>query len=160
MQAVAQHLDINQIKQLIPHRYPFLLIDRVTFLDPGRKAVGYKNLTANEQFFEGHFPFQPIMPGVLMVEALAQLGCIALLCKEEYKESLGVFTGIDGLKFRSMVVPGDRLDMECELIKMKGPLGKMHGIARIGEKTACEGDISFALVKRTTESGVVMQQAK
>jgi 3-hydroxyacyl-[acyl-carrier-protein] dehydratase len=155
MEALAQALDIIAIKELIPHRYPFLLVDRVTFLDPGRKAIGYKNLTANEQFFQGHFPFQPIMPGVLMVEALAQLGCIALLCKDEYRDSLGVFTGIDGLKFRTMVVPGDRLDMECELIKMKGPLGKMHGIARVGEKTACEGEISFALVKRTASGNGV-----
>jgi 3-hydroxyacyl-[acyl-carrier-protein] dehydratase len=158
MTATAQHLDINQIKELIPHRYPFLLIDRVTHLEPGIKAIGYKNLTANEEFFQGHFPFQPIMPGVLMVEALAQLGCIALLCKEEFKNSLGAFTGIDSFKFRSMVVPGDRLDLECELIKMKGPLGKMHGIGRVGDKTACEGEISFALVQRTTNSGIAMQQ--
>ena len=145
--ATIQTLDIIQIKELLPHRYPFLLVDRVTFVEPGVKAKGYKNLTANEQFFEGHFPFKPIMPGVLMVEALAQLGCIAMLVKEEFKNSLGVFTGIDGFKFRTMVQPGDRLDLEVELIKMRGPLGKMRGIAKVLEKTACEGEISFSLIK-------------
>jgi 3-hydroxyacyl-[acyl-carrier-protein] dehydratase len=140
-------LDINEIKKILPHRYPFLLLDRVTSVVPGLKAVGYKNLTANEQFFEGHFPFRPIMPGVLMVEALAQLGCIAILMKDEFKGSLGVFTGIDGIKFRSMVTPGDRLDLSVELIKMRGPLGKFHGIATVAGKTAWEGEISFSLIK-------------
>src|SRR6516164_7128421 len=113
--ATVQSLDIVQIKQLLPHRYPFLLVDRVTYIEPGQKAIGYKNLTANEQFFEGHFPFRPIMPGVLMVEALAQLGCIALLVKPEFKDQLGVVTGIDGFRFRQMVTPGDKLELEVEL---------------------------------------------
>ena len=146
MTATVDTLDINQIKELLPHRYPFLLVDRVTSLEPGVKAKGYKNVSANEQFFEGHFPFRPIMPGVLMVEALAQLGCISLLCKPEFKNRLGVFTGIDGFKFRTMVVPGDRLDLEVELIKMRGPLGKMRAIAKVGDNVACEGEISFAIV--------------
>lgn len=145
--AAAQELDIRQIKELLPHRYPFLLVDRVTSMEPGLRATGYKNLTANEQFFEGHFPDRPIMPGVLMVEALAQLACVALLSKDEYKGMLGVFTGMDGLKFRTMVVPGDRLDLEVELLKMKGPLGKVRVQAKVGEKVACEGEISFAMVK-------------
>jgi 3-hydroxyacyl-[acyl-carrier-protein] dehydratase len=149
MTATVDGLDILQIKELLPHRYPFLLVDRITYMEPGLKAKGYKNLTANEQFFEGHFPFKPIMPGVLMVEALAQLGCVAMLAKEEFRDYLGVFTGIDGLKFRAMVVPGDRLDMEVELIKMKGPIGKMKAIAKVGDKIACEGEISFALTKRS-----------
>jgi 3-hydroxyacyl-[acyl-carrier-protein] dehydratase len=144
--AVTGGLDINEIKALIPHRYPFLLVDRVTYVEPGLKASGYKNMTANEQFFEGHFPFKPIMPGVLMVEALAQLACITLLMKDEFKGSLGVFTGIDGFKFRAMVEPGDRLDMEVELLKMKGPIGKVKAIARVGEKVACEGEISFSIL--------------
>lgn len=146
-------LGINEIKQLIPHRYPFLLVDRVTSVEPGKSAVGYKNLTANEQFFEGHFPFKPIMPGVLMVEALAQLGCVALLLKDEFKGSLGVFTGIDGFKFRNMVEPGDRLDMEVELLRLRGPLGKFKAVARVGDKIACEGEMAFALVKE--EEGAV-----
>lgn len=149
---ISQELDINQIKKLLPHRYPFLLIDRVTYVEPGQKAIGYKNMTANEQFFEGHFPFKPIMPGVLMVEALAQLACIAILVKPEYKEYLGVFTGIDGFKFRHMVIPGDKLDLEVELIKMKGPIGRLKGIARVGDKVACEGEISFAMIKREDEA--------
>ncbi len=149
MTATVDGLDIMQIKELLPHRYPFLLVDRVTYVEPGHKAIGYKNLTANEQFFEGHFPFKPIMPGVLMVEALAQLGCVALLMKEEYKGQLGVFTGIENLKFRTMVTPGDRLDLEVELIKMKGPIGKLRGIAKVGDKVACEGEISFAMIKQS-----------
>lgn len=148
MTAPAEGLDIVQIKELLPHRYPFLLVDRITYLEPGQKAIGYKNLTANEQFFEGHFPFKPIMPGVLMVEALAQVGCLALLSKPEFKDVLGVFTGIDGFKFRAMVTPGDKLEMEVELLKLRGPLGRMKAVARVGDKIACEGEISFALVKK------------
>ncbi len=143
-----QELDIVEIKKLLPHRYPFLLVDRVTEIVPGQSAKGYKNLTANEQFFEGHFPFKPIMPGVLMIEALAQLACVALLSKDEFKGKLGVFTGIDAVKFRQMVVPGDRLDMQVELIKMKGPLGKVKGTAKVGDKIACEGEISFAMIAK------------
>ena len=148
MTATVDQLDITQIKAILPHRYPFLLVDRVTSVEPGLKATGYKNLTANEQFFEGHFPFKPIMPGVLMVEALAQLACIAIQMKPEYKGKLGVFTGIDGFKFRAMVTPGDRLDLEVELLKMRGPLGKLRGVAKIGDQIACEGEISFAMVEK------------
>lgn len=150
----SQGLDICQIKELLPHRYPFLLVDRVTYVEPGQKAIGYKNLTANEEFFNGHFPFKPIMPGVLMVEALAQLACVAILLKEEYRDSLGVFTGIDGFKFRNMVQPGDRIELEVELLKMKGPIGRLKGIAKVGDKIACEGEIAFALVKRTEKEVV------
>ena len=148
MTATLETLDINQIKKLLPHRYPFLLVDRVTSVEPGHRATGYKNLTANEQFFEGHFPFKPIMPGVLMVEALAQLACIALLVKPEYQSKLGVFTGMDGFKLRSMVVPGDRLDLEVELIKMRGPLGKVRCLAKVGDQIAAEGEISFAMIDK------------
>jgi 3-hydroxyacyl-[acyl-carrier-protein] dehydratase len=149
MTAIAtREMDINQIKEILPHRYPFLLVDRVTDYEPGVSAKGFKNLTVNEQFFEGHFPGRPIMPGVLMVEALAQLACVALLVKDEYKGMLGVFTGMDGIKFRNMVVPGDRLDLEVELLKIRGPLGKVKVCAKVGDKVACEGEISFAMVKK------------
>ena len=145
---VVENLDVTEIKKLIPHRYPFLLVDRVTSAVPGQSAKGFKNLTANEQFFEGHFPFKAIMPGVLQVEALAQLASIALMLKDEFKGRLGVFSGIDGFRFRHMVVPGDRLDLEIELLKMKGPLGKIKATARVGDKIACEGEISFVLIKK------------
>jgi len=141
-------LDIIQIKELLPHRYPFLLVDRVTYVEPGVKAIGFKNLTANEPFFQGHFPEKPIMPGVLMIEALAQLGCLAILSKPEYKGILGVLTGVDAFKFRTMVVPGDKLELEVELLKMRGPIGRMKATAKVGDKLACEGEISFALVKQ------------
>ena len=141
-------MGVNEIKELIPHRYPFLLIDRLTYVDPGVKAKGYKNLTANEPFFQGHFPERPIMPGVLMIEALAQLGCVALLVKDEFKGKIGVFSGIDGFKFRSMVVPGDRLDMEVEMLRMKGPVGKMAGRGYVGDKLCFEGEITFTLITR------------
>ncbi|MDR3612109.1 MAG: 3-hydroxyacyl-ACP dehydratase FabZ [Candidatus Obscuribacterales bacterium] len=140
-------LDILQIKEILPHRYPFLLVDRVTELVPGVRAVGFKNMTANEDFFNGHFPTKPIMPGVLMVEALAQLGCITMLTLDEFKGSLGVFTGIENVKFRTMVEPGDRLDLEVELTKRRGPLGKAKVTARVGDKIACEGEISFAFTR-------------
>ena len=139
-------LDIQQIKELIPHRYPFLLVDRVLSVEPGVKAAGFKNLTANEEFFQGHFPFRGIMPGVLMVEALAQLASICILMKDGYKDCLGVFTGIDGFKFRTMVEPGDRLDLEVELLRMRGPLGKLRGVAKVDGKIAAEGEISFSIL--------------
>lgn len=141
-----KELDIEQIKKLLPHRYPFLLVDRVLSVEPGVKAVGFKNLTANEPFFQGHFPFKAIMPGVLMVEALAQLASIVVLTKPGQEDCLGVFTGIDGFKFRTMVVPGDRLDLSVELLKMKGPLGKMKGVAKVGDKIAAEGEFSFSIL--------------
>jgi 3-hydroxyacyl-[acyl-carrier-protein] dehydratase len=145
--AAVQTLDIVQIKEILPHRYPFLLVDRVTELVPGVSAVGYKNLTANEDFFNGHFPFKPIMPGVLLVEALAQLGCLCMLSLDELKGSLCLFTGIEGIKFRTMVQPGDKLDLAVELTKRKGPLGRAKVVAKVGDKVACEGEISFVFTK-------------
>jgi len=143
-----EQMDINEIKKLLPHRYPFLLVDRVTHIEPGVSAKGYKNLTANEQFFEGHFPIKPIMPGVLQVEALAQLACLAILVQEQYRDKLGVFTGMDGFKFRSMVTPGDRLDLEVELLKMRGPIGRVRGVAKVGDKIACEGEFGFSMLNK------------
>ncbi len=137
--------DINKIREIIPHRYPFLLVDRVTFLDPGIKGIGYKNLTSNEPFFQGHFPGNPIMPGVLIVEALAQLGCLTMLCKEEYKGMIGLFAGIDGVRFKKPVVPGDKLVLQVELLKIKGPIGKFKATATVDDILACEAEVLFAI---------------
>ena len=135
------------IQKIIPHRYPFILVDRIVEIVPGKKAVGIKNVTINEPFFQGHFPGNPIMPGVLIVEALAQLGATALLSIEENKGKLGVFTGIDKFRFRKQVVPGDQLKMEVELIKIRAPIGKARAKAVVDEEIAAEGERMFALIE-------------
>ena len=141
-------IDINKIREIIPHRYPFLLVDRVTYIEPGIKASGYKNVTSNEPFFQGHFPGNPIMPGVLIIEALAQLGCIAMLVKEEYKNMIGLFAGIDSVRFKKQVVPGDKLELYVELLKLKGPIGKFKSEAKVDGQLACEAEILFALAPK------------
>lgn len=138
-------LDIKQIMEIIPHRQPFLLIDRVTELEPGKSIKGYKNLTYNEPFFAGHFPSEPVMPGVLQLEALAQLGAVAVLCQEENKGKTAYFAGINNAKFKQKVIPGDRLDLECEIIKVKGPLGVGAVTASVNGKVACKAEISFMI---------------
>lgn len=138
-------LDINEIKKIIPHRYPFLLVDCIEEMEPGVKAVGYKNVTVNEPYFQGHFPEKPVMPGVLIVEALAQVGAVAVLSLEENKGKLAFFGGIDKAKFRRQVVPGDRLKLETEIIKCKGPMGVGRAIATVDGKTACEAEIKFMI---------------
>lgn len=147
-------LDINQIRDIIPHRYPFLLIDRVTHLEPGTKAIGYKNMTSNEPFFQGHFPGNPIMPGVLIIEALAQLGCVAMLIKEEYKGMIGLFAGIDSARFKKPVIPGDKLILQVELLKLKGPIGKFKGTATVDDQLACEAELLFAIVPKPENRAV------
>ena len=141
-------LDVNKIREIIPHRYPFLLIDRITYLEPGIKAKGYKNITANEPFFQGHFPGNPIMPGVLILEALAQLGCVTMLVKEEYKNMIGLFAGIDNVRFKKQVVPGDKLELYVELLKLKGPIGKFRGEAKVDGQLAVEGEVLFAIAPK------------
>lgn len=138
-------LDINEIKKIIPHRYPFLLVDCIEEMEPGVKAVGYKNVTVNEPYFQGHFPEKPVMPGVLIVEALAQVGAVAVLSLEQNKGKLAFFGGIDKAKFRQQVVPGDRLRLETEIIKCKGPMGVGKAIATVDGKTACEAEIKFII---------------
>lgn len=135
-----------EIQEIIPHRYPFLLIDKVVEVEPGKKAVAIKNVTANEPFFQGHFPGNPIMPGVLIVEALAQTACVAGLMLEENKGKLGVFTGIDSMKFRKQVVPGDVLKLEAEFLIFKMGMGKVKVIATVEGQVAAEGEIRFAMV--------------
>ncbi|WAA12151.1 3-hydroxyacyl-ACP dehydratase FabZ [Fervidibacillus halotolerans] len=138
-------LDINEIKKIIPHRYPFLLIDRITEMEEGKRAVGLKNVTANEPFFQGHFPDYPVMPGVLIVEALAQVGAVAMLKKEENKGKLALFAGIDNCRFKRQVKPGDQLRLEVEIIRQRGPIGKGKGIATVDGEVACETEIMFAI---------------
>lgn len=135
------------IQKVLPHRYPFLLVDKILQIETGKKAVGLKNVTVNEPFFQGHFPGTPIMPGVLIVEAMAQVGGIAILSMEEYKGKLAVLTGIEKMKFRKQVVPGDTLIMEAELIAFKMGIGKAKVSARVEGKIAAEGEMMFAIIK-------------
>ena len=138
-------LDIEQIKEIIPHRYPFLLVDRILEVEEGKSAVGIKNVSANEEFFNGHFPDYPVMPGVLIVEALAQVGAVAMLKKEENRGRLAFFAGIDGCRFKKQVKPGDQLRLEVEIIRLRGPIGKGKAIATVDGEVACEAEITFAL---------------
>lgn len=138
-------LDIQEIKKIIPHRYPFLLIDRIVEVEAGKKAVGIKNVSVNEEFFQGHFPEYPVMPGVLIVEALAQVGSVAMLMKEENRGKLGFFAGIDNFRFRGQVKPGDVLRLEVEITRLKGPVGKGKATAYVEDKVVAEGELMFAL---------------
>ena len=140
-------LTIEQIKALIPHRYPFLLVDKVLELEPGKRAVGLKNVTINEPFFQGHFPEYAVMPGVLIVEALAQVGAVSVLSLEENKGKLAFFAGIDNFRFKEQVRPGDTLRLEVEMTALRRGIGKGHGKAMVGDKVAAEGDLMFAIGK-------------
>lgn len=141
-------LQINEIRGILPHRYPFLLVDRIIELEPMVRAVGVKNTTINELFFQGHFPEKPVMPGVLITEALAQVGGICLLYPEENRDCIPMFTGIDNVRFRTPVVPGDTIRLVAEVTKIKGKMGKVHGEAYVGDKMVASGDYMFALVAK------------
>ncbi len=138
-------LTINEIKEILPHRYPFLLVDKVIELEPGKRAVTIKNVTINEPFFQGHFPEYPIMPGVLIVEAMAQTMCIAVASQEGYKDKLGVFAGIENMKFKQQVRPGDVLRLEAEILAAKLGVIKAKVSASVDGKIAAEGEIKAAL---------------
>lgn len=137
-----------QIQGIIPHRYPFLLVDKIIELEEGKKAVGIKNVTINEPFFQGHFPNNPLMPGVLIVEAMAQVGAVAVMTLEENKDKLAVFTGIDKIRFRKQVRPGDTLKMEVELIAMRRGIGKAEAVAYVDGEVACKGTLMFGIIDK------------
>ena len=138
-------LDIKEIQEIIPHRYPMLLLDRVEEVEPGKRVVAIKNVTINEQFFQGHFPVEPVMPGVLMIEALAQAGAVAILSMEEFKGKIAYFAGINKAKFRKKVVPGDTLKLEVEITKLKGSAGIGKAIAYVEGKKAVEAELMFMI---------------
>ena len=136
------------IRELIPHRYPFLLVDRIEEVEPGVRAVGIKNVTQNEPFFEGHFPDYPVMPGVLIVEALAQVGAVGVMAKEEFRVKLALFAGIDGVRFRRQVIPGDVLRLEVEISRLRDVAGRGKGSATVNGERVCEADLMFAFADR------------
>lgn len=138
-------MDIVQIKEIIPHRYPMLLIDRVEELTEGKRIVAKKNVTINEPFFQGHFPHEPVMPGVLIVEAMAQAGAVALLSLPQFKGKTAYFGGIDKAKFRKKVTPGDTLILEVEILKIKANAGLGKGIARVDGKKVAEAELTFMI---------------
>ena len=138
-------LTVKEIKDILPHRYPFLMIDRVEEVVEGKSAKGYKNVTINENFFNGHFPEYPVMPGVLILEALAQMGAICILSKEEFKGKIGFLVGADKVRWKKQVMPGDKLDLEIEIVKLRGSIGVGKGKATVDGSLVCEGEIMFAI---------------
>lgn len=138
-------MDIMEIMKLIPHRYPFLLVDRITECVPGKYVKGYKNITMNEGLFQGHFPGNPIFPGVLMVEALAQISAGMVMTMPEYAGKLALFAGIDGVRFKRVVRPGDKLEFYSEIIKLKGPIAKTKCTATVDGELAVEAELMCAM---------------
>jgi len=138
-------LYIEEIMDIIPHRYPFLFVDKVSIEEIGIKGIGFKNVTMNEPFFQGHFPHMPIMPGVIIVEAMAQVGAVILLSDEKFKGRIPFFAGINKVRFKRKVVPGDTIRMEVVLTKIRGSIGVGEGRAYVGDELACEGEFLFAI---------------
>jgi 3-hydroxyacyl-[acyl-carrier-protein] dehydratase len=146
-------LEAADIMRILPHRYPFLLVDRVVELDPGKRAIGLKQVTANEPHFTGHFPDRPIMPGVLMVEALAQTAGIAVMTLDEYRGKLGLFAGIDECRFKRMVVPGDTLRLEVTVEKLRGMFGRVRAVATVEGEVAAEATLSIIIPRDQSIGG-------
>ena len=138
-------MDYKEILEMLPHRYPFLLVDRITECVPGEYSKGYKNVSFNEPFFEGHFPNNPIMPGVLQIEALAQTSAPILMTLDKYKGKLALFAGVDNAKFKNIVRPGDKLEMETFCLKVKGPVAKCAARAYVDGKLCTEAELTVAL---------------
>jgi 3-hydroxyacyl-[acyl-carrier-protein] dehydratase len=146
-------LEAADIMRILPHRYPFLLVDRIVELEPGRRVVGIKQVTANEPQFTGHFPGRPIMPGVLMVEALAQTAGVAILVLDEYRGKMGLFAGIDECRFRRMVVPGDTIRMEVTVEKLRGMFGRVKAVATVDGEVAVEATLSIIIPRDQAVAG-------
>ncbi|MFA5536247.1 MAG: 3-hydroxyacyl-ACP dehydratase FabZ [Bacillota bacterium] len=140
-------LESVDIQKILRHRFPFLLVDRILELEEGKRALGIKNVSINEPFFQGHFPDYPVMPGVLIVEALAQVGAVALLSLPEYAGKLVFFAGLEKVRFRRQVIPGDVLKLEVELVNLRSRIGKGTGKALVGDELACEAELLFAIEK-------------
>lgn len=138
-------LTVKEIKEILPHRYPFLMIDRVEEVIEGKSAKGYKNVTINENFFNGHFPEYPVMPGVLILEALAQMGAVCILSMDDFKGKIGFLVGADKVRWKKQVMPGDKLELEIEIIKLRGSIGVGKGKATVDNQIVCEGEIMFAI---------------
>ena len=138
-------LTVKEIKEILPHRYPFLMIDRVEEVIKGKSAKGYKNVTINENFFNGHFPEYPVMPGVLILEALAQMGAVCILSMDDFKGKIGFLVGADKVRWKKQVMPGDKLELEIEIIKLRGRIGVGKGKATVDNQIVCEGEIMFAI---------------
>lgn len=138
-------MNIKEIMDIIPHRYPFLLIDKVIGIEEGKKIIAIKNVTMNEHFFSGHFPVEPVMPGVLIIEAMAQAGACAILSIPEFKGKIAYFGAINNAKFRDKVVPGDTLRLEVEIIKLKKVAGVGKGVAYVGDKKVAEAELTFMI---------------
>lgn len=144
-------MDIKEIKRFLPHRFPMLLVDRVIEMETHKRIRGYKNVTVNEAFFQGHYPEMPIMPGVLIVESIAQLGALMLLTDPAFHGSKPLIVGMEKVKFRKPVVPGDRLDMEAEVLWFRSGVGMMKGVAKVDDEIACEAEIGYKILTNGAE---------